>query len=115
MQNVKRKRRQTRVRGKISGTAERPRLNVFKSLKNIYVQVIDDTTGKTLVSASTKDAEMKGKYGGNIEAAMAVGELIAKKCKAAKIKQIVFDRGGYIFHGRVAAVAEGARKGGLDF
>ena len=110
-----RKRRQARVRGKISGTSERPRLNVFKSHGNIYVQIIDDTVGKTLVSASTLDAGLKGKYGGNKEAALAVGELLAKKAKAAKIKSVVFDRGGYIFHGRVAAVAEGARKGGLEF
>jgi len=115
MQNVARKRRHMRVRGKISGTAARPRLNVFKSLKNIYVQIIDDETGKTLVSASTLDAELKGKYGGNKEAAEALGELIAKKAKAAKIKVVVFDRGGYIFHGRVAKLAEGARKGGLEF
>ena len=115
MQNVARKRRQMRVRGKISGTANRPRLNVFKSLKNIYVQIIDDESGKTLVSASTLDTELKGKYGGNKEAALALGELVAKKAKTAKIKNVVFDRGGYIFHGRVAAVAEGARKGGLEF
>ena len=110
-----RKRRQARVRGKISGTKARPRLNVFKSHGNIYVQIIDDTVGKTLVSASTLDAEFKGKYGGNKEAALALGELIAKKAKAAKIKVVVFDRNGYLFHGRVAAVAEGARKGGLEF
>ena len=110
-----RKRRQARVRGKISGTADRPRLNVFKSHGNIYVQIIDDSKGVTLVSASTLDAELKGKYGGNKEAAFAVGELIAKRAKAAKIKTVVFDRGGNIFHGRVAQVAEGARKGGLEF
>ena len=110
-----RRARHARVRKKISGTTEIPRLCVYRSLKNIYVQIIDDTTGKTLVSASTLDAELKANYGGNKEAAKAVGALIAKKALEANIKAVVFDRGGYIYHGRVAALAEGAREGGLEF
>ncbi|MBQ2932602.1 MAG: 50S ribosomal protein L18 [Clostridia bacterium] len=110
-----RRARHARVRKKISGTTETPRLCVYRSLKNIYVQVIDDTTGKTLVSASTLDAELKANYGGNKEAAKAVGALIAKKALEANIKAVVFDRGGYVYHGRVAEVAAGAREGGLEF
>ena len=110
-----RRARHARVRKKISGTTETPRLCVYRSLKNIYVQVIDDTTGKTLVSASTLDAELKENYGGNKEAAKAVGALIAKKALEANIKAVVFDRGGYVYHGRVAEVAAGAREGGLEF
>lgn len=113
--NVARKRRHMRVRKKISGTPECPRLNVFRSLKNIYVQIIDDTTGTTLVSASTLDESLKGTYGGNKEAARAVGKLIAEKALAAGIKDVVFDRGGYVYHGRVLELAEGAREGGLNF
>lgn len=110
-------RKHDRVRKKITGTPERPRLNVFRSLKNIYVQVIDDTTGTTLVSASTIDEAVKGKiaYGGNKEAAKEVGKLIAQKAIEKGIKQVVFDRGGYLYHGRVAELAEGAREGGLEF
>ncbi len=107
--------RHARVRKKISGTAQTPRLCVFRSLKNIYAQIIDDTTGKTLVSASTLDADLRANYGGNKEAAKAVGLSIAKKALDANIKEVVFDRGGYVFHGRVAEVAAGAREGGLDF
>ena len=107
--------RHARVRKKISGTPETPRLCVFRSLKNIYAQIIDDTTGKTLVSASTLDADLKANYGGNKDAAKAVGMSIAKKALDANIKEVVFDRGGYVFHGRVAEVAAGAREGGLDF
>ena len=107
--------RHARVRKKISGTPETPRLCVYRSLKNIYAQIIDDTTGKTLVSASTLDADLKDNYGGNKEAAKAVGMSIAKKALDANIKEVVFDRGGYVFHGRVAEVAAGAREGGLDF
>ena len=110
---VARKRRHLRVREKISGTKDVPRLNVFRSNKGIYVQVIDDETQKTLVSSST--VELKIKNGGNIEAAKLVGEDIAKKCKAAKIKKVVFDRGGYLYHGRVEALAEAARENGLEF
>ena len=107
--------RHARVRRKISGTAEIPRLCVYRSLKNIYAQIIDDTTGKTLVSASTLDADLRANYGGNKEAAKAVGLSIAKKAAEKNITAVVFDRGGYVYHGRVAEVAAGAREGGLDF
>ncbi len=110
-----RRARHARVRKKVSGTTEIPRLCVNRSLKNIYVQIIDDTTGRTLVSASTLDAELKANYGGNKEAAKAVGMLIAKKALDKNIKAVVFDRGGYVYHGRVAEVAAGAREGGLEF
>ncbi len=110
-----RRARHARVRKKISGTAETPRLCVYRSLKNIYAQIIDDTTGKTLVAASTLDADLKANYGGNKDAAKAVGLSIAKKAADANIKTVVFDRGGYVFHGRVAEVAAGAREGGLEF
>ena len=112
--NTARLRRHNRVRKNISGTAERPRLNVFRSLNNIYAQIIDDVKGVTLVSASSMDKGFDG-YGGNIEAAKAVGKAVAEKALAAGIKQVVFDRGGYVYHGRVAALAEGAREGGLEF
>ncbi len=111
--NVARLRRHARVRTKISGTKDMPRLNVFRSNKGIYVQVIDDEAHRTLVSSST--VELKIKNGGNIEAARAVGADIAKKCKDAKIKSVVFDRGGYLYHGRVEALAEAARENGLEF
>lgn len=110
--NVARLRRHARVRNKISGTPEVPRLNVFRSNNGIYVQVIDDTTGKTLVSSST--VELKIKNGGNIEAAKLVGKDIAEKCKKAKINKVVFDRGGYLYHGRVSALADAAREAGLE-
>lgn len=106
-------RRHTRVRKSISGTTEVPRLNVFRSNKAIYAQVIDDTKGETLVSSST--LELKIKNGGNIEAAFAVGKDIAAKCKKAKINKVVFDRGGFLYHGRVAALADAAREAGLEF
>ena len=112
--NTARIRRHNRVRKNISGTAERPRLNVFRSLNNIYAQIIDDVKGVTLVSASSMDKGFN-EYGGNIEAAKAVGKAVAEKALAAGIKQVVFDRGGYVYHGRVAALAEGAREGGLEF
>lgn len=92
-----------------------PRLCVFRSLKNIYAQVIDDTTGTTLAAASSLDADLKENYGGNKEAAKAVGEAVAKKAIAAGITEVVFDRGGYVYHGRVAELAAGAREGGLKF
>ena len=111
--NVARLRRHARVRKNISGTAERPRLCVFRSASHIYAQLIDDVAGKTLVSASTLEAKMEN--GGNKEAAHAIGKLIAEKAIAAGIKQVVFDRGGYIYHGRVASLADGAREGGLEF
>lgn len=114
--NVARLRRHARVRKTLSGTPERPRLDVYRSLKHIYAQIIDDTKGNTLVSASTLDPELKGKaYGGNRDAAKAVGQLIAKKAAEKGIKQVVFDRGGYLYHGRVADLAESAREGGLEF
>ena len=113
--NKVRQARHKRMRFGHDGTSERPRLNVYRSLNHIYAQVIDDTTGKTLVSASTLDAELKANYGGNKEAAKAVGLAIAKKALDANIKTVVFDRGGYVFHGRVAEVAAGAREGGLEF
>ena len=113
--NVARTRRHIRVRKKISGTQECPRLNVYRSLNHIYAQIIDDTTGTTLVAASTLDESLKANYGGNKEAARAVGKLVAEKAIAAGSKDVVFDRGGYIYHGRVMELAEGAREGGLNF
>ena len=106
--------RHKRVRAKVSGTPERPRLNVFRSEKNIYAQIIDDVKGVTLVAASSLDKEFNGN-GGNKEAARKVGEMIAKRAAEKGISQVVFDRGGYIFHGRVKELAEGAREGGLKF
>ena len=106
--------RHARVRRKISGTPERPRLSVYKSLKGIYAQIIDDVNGKTLVAASTLDKEVKTKAS-NVEAAKEVGELVAKRAAKAGIKTIVFDRGGYQYHGKVKALAEAAREGGLEF
>lgn len=111
---AQRLKRHRRVRKNISGTAERPRLNVFRSLNHIYAQIIDDTKGVTLVAASSLDKDFEG-YGGNVEAAKKVGVKVAEKALAAGIKQVVFDRGGYVYHGRVAALAEGAREGGLEF
>lgn len=106
-----------RIRKKMQGTIERPRLVVFKSLKHIYVQVVDDASGKTLASASTldKDCRSKIKSGGNIEAAKVVGESIAQKLKEKGAESVVFDRGGYLYHGRVKALAEAARAAGLKF
>ena len=112
--NAMRLKRHVRVRGKVSGTPERPRLNVFRSEKNIYAQVIDDVAGNTLVAASSLDKAIEG-TGGNKAAARAVGKLVAEKCKAKGIDKVVFDRGGYLYHGRVAELAEGAREGGLQF
>ncbi|MBQ8730989.1 MAG: 50S ribosomal protein L18 [Lachnospiraceae bacterium] len=112
--NAARIKRHKRVRKNISGTAARPRLNVFRSLNNIYAQIIDDEKGVTLVSASSMDKDFEG-YGGNIEAATAVGKAVAQKALAAGITEVVFDRGGYVYHGRVAALADGAREGGLKF
>ena len=106
--------RHKRVRAKISGTAECPRLNVFRSLQHIYAQLIDDVTGVTLVSASTTEKDFTN-YGGNKEAAKEVGKLLAERAKEKNITDVVFDRGGYVYTGRVAALAEGAREGGLNF
>jgi large subunit ribosomal protein L18 len=115
-----RNRRQIRVRKKVNGTIERPRLNVFRSLTNIYVQIIDDENGKTLVSASSlgkdfKEAAAEGATGGNITGAKLIGKLVAEKAQAKEIKRVVFDRGGYLYTGRVKSLAEEARKAGLDF
>ena len=112
--NAQRLKRHKRVRAKISGTPEMPRLNVFRSEANIYAQVIDDINGVTLASASSLDKAIEG-YGGNIAAATAVGKLVAERAKAKGIETVVFDRGGYLYHGRVKALAEGAREGGLKF
>ena len=112
--NKARLNRHKRVRGKISGTASCPRLNVFRSSSNIYAQIIDDEQGVTLCAASTLDKEFTGN-GGNKEAARKVGEMIAKRAAEKGITEVVFDRGGYIFHGRVKELAEGAREGGLKF
>ncbi len=112
--NKARIKRHKRVRSKISGTADCPRLNVFRSTNNIYAQLIDDVKGVTLASASSLDKEIDV-YGGNKDAARKVGQLIAKKAADKGIKDVVFDRGGYIFHGRVKELAEGAREGGLNF
>lgn len=115
--NEARQKRHLRIRNKVSGTAERPRLNVFRSLNNIYAQLIDDDKGVTLVSASTLDKDLEGKlgHGGNKESAKAVGALVAKRAIDAGIKKVVFDRGGYIYHGRVLELANAAREAGLEF
>ena len=112
--NKARLRRHRRVRGKITGTAARPRLNVFRSAANIYAQIIDDTTGHTLCSASTLDKSFDGN-GGNKAAAQEVGKMIAERALEKGITTVVFDRGGYLFHGRVKELADGAREGGLKF
>lgn len=110
-----RQRRHRRVRGKIEGSAARPRLNVYRSLNHIYAQIIDDETGVTLCSASSLDKEFKGASGGNKTAARAVGKLIAERAVKKGIADVVFDRGGYLYHGRVQELAEGAREAGLKF
>ena len=112
--NAARVKRHFRVRNKISGTPERPRLAVYRSANNIYVQIIDDVAGKTLVAASSLEKGF-GAYGGNKEGAKKVGELIAKKALEKGIENVVFDRGGYIYHGRVRALADAARENGLKF
>lgn len=112
--NLARLRRHRRVRGKIQGTAQRPRLDVFRSSKHIYAQIIDDVTGTTLVSASSVEKDFEG-CGGNIEAATNVGKAIAAKALEKGIKEVVFDRGGFVYHGRIKALADGARQGGLEF
>lgn len=117
VKNKTRQRKHDRVRKKITGTAERPRLNVFRSLTNIYAQIIDDTIGNTLVTASTLDKSIKGtlKSRGNKEAAKAVGKSIAELAVQKDIKKVVFDRGGYLYHGRVKELADAAREAGLEF
>lgn len=112
--NVQRLRRHARVRGKISGTAERPRLAVYRTNKNISAQIIDDVNGVTLVAASSTEKAFEG-IGSNKDAAKKVGQMIAERAKAKGIEAVVFDRGGYIYHGRVSELAEGAREGGLKF
>ncbi|MEF2248214.1 MULTISPECIES: 50S ribosomal protein L18 [unclassified Paenibacillus] len=114
--NKARLKRHLRVRKKISGTAARPRLSVFRSSKHMYAQLIDDVAGITLASASTKDKELSGVgNGGNVEAAAKVGELIAKRAQAKGVTEVVFDRGGYLYHGRIQALATAAREAGLQF
>lgn len=117
IRHVGRARRHRRIRLHLSGTPERPRLAVFRSLRHIYAQVIDDTEGRTLAQASTLDPELRGQLGStkNVEAARRVGELVAERAKAAGVERVVFDRGGNKYHGRVAALADGARSRGLDF
>jgi large subunit ribosomal protein L18 len=112
--NEARLKRHKRVRAKVSGTAECPRLNVFRSLNHIYAQVIDDVQGVTLAAASTMDKDIEG-YGGNKEAAKKVGLAVAKKAADKGVTTVVFDRGGYVYHGRIKELADGAREGGLKF
>lgn len=115
--NKSRQKRHFRVRKNLSGTQQRPRLNVFRSLNHIYAQIINDETGTTLVSASTMDKEVSAtlSYGGNINAAQVVGKVVAERALAKGINKVVFDRGGYLYHGRVAALAAAAREAGLEF
>lgn len=113
--NEARKKRHFRLRRKLVGTAEKPRLNVFRSLNHIYAQIVDDQKGATLVAAGSLDKDLGLEYGGNVDAAKAVGAAIAKKALDKGIKTVVFDRGGYIYHGRVAALAAAAREAGLEF
>lgn len=113
--NKIRNKRHMRVRKTVFGTNERPRLNVFRSSRHIYAQIIDDVRGHTLVSVSTLSPEVTLEHGGNVDAAKAVGKLIAEKALAAGLTQVVFDRGGYLYHGRVAALAAAAREAGLQF
>lgn len=115
IKNKARQKRHLRVRKLVTGTAARPRLNVFRSLSHIYAQIIDDATGTTLVAASTMDKDLSVTYGGNTEAAKVVGAAVAARALAKGINKVVFDRGGYIYHGRVAALAQAAREAGLEF
>lgn len=110
-----RQKKHLRIRKKILGSAERPRFSVYRSAKHIYAQIIDDAKGISLVAASTLDPAFEESYGGNVEAAKKVGRLVAERAVEKGIKSVVFDRGGIVYHGRVAAVAEGAREGGLEF
>ena len=113
--NLSRSKRHIRVRKKVSGSEERPRLNIYRSTNHIYAQVIDDAQGKTLASASSNDKSLGLKTGGNIDAAKAVGKAVAERAKAVGVTKVVFDRGGYLYHGRVKNLADGAREGGLEF
>lgn len=110
-------RRRRHVRRRVQGTPDRPRLNVFRSLKHIYCQVVDDLSGKTLAAANTREKDLQDavKYGGNVEAAKVIGRAIAERAQAAGVKSVSFDRGHYKYHGRVAALADAAREGGLEF
>ena len=112
---LRRQKTKARIRGRVSGTAERPRLTVFRSLNQIYAQIVDDLSGKTLASASSNDKGVKLSNGGNVEAATQIGTLIAQRALAAGITKVVFDRNGYLYHGRVKALADGARLAGLNF
>lgn len=112
---VVRFKRKLRIRSRVEGTAERPRLAVFRSNKNLFVQLIDDIQGHTLVAASTLEEDLKGKVGGSVEGAKTLGELLAKRALAKKINQVVFDRSGYLYHGRIKALADAAREAGLKF
>src|SRR4051812_10523034 len=113
--NATRKKRHSRVRAKLSGTSARPRLNVFRSNKHVYAQIIDDMSGVTIASASTLDKELSLESTGNVEAAQKVGELVAKRAVEKGITEVVFDRGGYLYHGRIQALADAARENGLQF
>ncbi len=113
--NETRQKRHTRVRKRVNGSEERPRLNVYRSTNHIYAQVINDEEGKTLAAASSVEKPLEIKTGGNIEAAKSVGAAIAERAKAAGVTKVVFDRGGYLYHGRVAALADAAREAGLQF
>ena len=112
---ILRKKRHRRVRAKVAGTPERPRLAVFRSARHISAQVIDDASGRTLAAASTVEASLRGTPGGNVAAATTVGRLVAERASAAGVSTVVFDRGGFRYHGRVAALADAARKAGLEF
>jgi large subunit ribosomal protein L18 len=107
--------RKKRIRARVEGSDERPRLSVFRSNKHLYVQLVDDAKGHTLVAASTLEEELKDKHGGTTEGAKTLGNLIAKRALAKKISKVVFDRSGYLYHGRIKAVADAAREGGLQF
>lgn len=115
LKGQRRTRRRTGIRKRIIGVPERPRLSVYKSLSHIYAQVIDDLDGRTLVSASTRDKALKIDKGGNVDAAKAVGKALAERAKEAGVQRVVFDRGGFRYHGRVKALADAARQGGLEF
>jgi large subunit ribosomal protein L18 len=110
-----RQKRHRRVRKHVIGTQERPRLAVFRSTKHISAQVIDDITGRTLASASTYEKDLRSNYGGNVDAAKSIGRLVAERAKAAGVDKVVFDRGGNLYHGRIAALADAAREAGLEF
>ncbi|MEM0982601.1 MAG: 50S ribosomal protein L18 [Planctomycetota bacterium] len=115
LKNARRSRRRIGIRKRVIGTPERPRLSVYRSLKHVYAQVIDDLSGTTLAAASTRDKDAGVETGGNVDAAKAVGTKLAERAKAAGVEDVVFDRGGFRYHGRVKALADAAREGGLKF